>query len=93
MCPKGANVFLNDYVMQHGTSEEIFLITQYFVNGYIKGSRDFDDDLRSIRQGGQYEIDLDKNELRVNGHRYRLPNNYEDRRENYVDAVKVFLGN
>lgn len=88
---KGDDVIMNDYVMMHGASEEIFLITQYFINGYVTDSPYFDDDLRSIRLGGTYEINLKAETLTVNGRTYRLPKNYEDRLDNYKEAIEIFL--
>lgn len=51
---KGTDVVLNNYVMNYGASKEIFLITQYFINGYKSG---IDSDLRLIREGADYNID------------------------------------
>ena len=43
---------LNDYVNANGNSEAIFLITQYYVNGFTAT----DKDLATIRLGGEYKI-------------------------------------
>ena len=89
---KGDDVYLNNYVIKHGTSEEVFLITQYFVNGYLT-EPNFNDDLASIRGGENYEIDLIKETLTVKGRTYRLPVNYADRLKNYEEAMAIFMGN
>lgn len=54
MQKKGTGVVLKKYVMDHGASKEVFLITQYFINGYISG---IDNDLRLIREGADHNID------------------------------------
>ncbi len=70
---------LNAYVEQYGASKEIFLITQYFVNGYITG---INASLASIRNGSVYSIDIANNKLTVGNNSFRLPNGWADR-ENY----------
>lgn len=51
-CEKTGVGSLNDYASTYGNTEGIFLITQYFVNGFTANS----DDLEIIRNGGEYEI-------------------------------------
>lgn len=67
---------LNAYVEMYGASEGTFLVTQYFINGYVDG---IDDTLRSIREGGEYTIDLSNNKLLSNGKEFPLPNDWEKR--------------
>ena len=100
---KGGGVVLNTYVNTHGTGANIFLITQYFINGYLKKEDYplFDSDLASIRGGTSYTYDTKKiwthkngrvytGTLYVNGRNYRLPIGFEKRMKNYEDAIKVF---
>lgn len=67
---------LNAYVEMYGASEGTFLVTQYFINGYVDG---IDDTLRSIREGGEYTIDLSNNKLLSIGKEFPLPNDWEKR--------------
>ena len=75
---------LNDYASTYGNTEGIFLITQYFVNGFTANS----DDLEIIRNGGEYEIK--EGRLIVGNHSNPLPKNWEDRSEKYKKAYDVF---
>lgn len=53
----------------HG-QDEVFLITQYYVNGWIANGGN--DDLAAMRVGkAPYSIDPDKNILNVNGRSYK----------------------
>lgn len=69
---------LNAYVAKHGASEGIFLITQYFTNSFVEG---INPALESIRNGEPYTIDIEKNQLIVNGQSFVLPNGWKDRAE------------
>ncbi len=73
---------LNDYASTYGNTEGIFLITQYFVNGFTANS----DDLEIIRNGGEYEIK--EGRLIVGNHSNPLPKNWEDRSDEYYGAAE-----
>lgn len=51
----------------------------------------FDSDLGFIRAGGEYVCNFDTEELEVRGRSYRLPNNYDDRKSKYDEAIKIFM--
>ena len=100
---KGDDVVMNNYVKEHGDGENIFLVTQYFINSYLRKDDYpyFDSDLSYIRKGGKFSYDFKekvidaKGEmhigvLKVNGRTYRLPKNYADRLDNYRNAKDVF---
>lgn len=100
---KGSGVIMNSYVKTNGSGENIFLITQYFVNSYLNKDDypHFDSDLGSIRRGAEYTYDHEQKwvnadgkefigVLKINGRTYRLPKNYEDRLDNYREAIKHF---
>lgn len=76
---------LNQYVVNHGTSKGVFLVTQYYVNSYPDGG---DSDLTSIRAGASY--DDTKGVLKINGHTYKLPVNWDKRSANYDKAIKIW---
>lgn len=65
---------LNAYVKENGAYEGVFLITQYFVNGYVSG---IDGTLRGIKEGAEYKIEGGK--LISNGKEFRLPNGWASR--------------
>lgn len=65
---------LNAYVEKNKASEKIFLIAQYFVNGYPRGH---DDTLGKIRDGEAYTID--NGELYSNGDHFSAPNSWGER--------------
>lgn len=92
-CAKGAGVIMNNYVEKNGSGENVFLITQYFINSYLKKEQYpyFDSDLGFIRAGGEYVCNFDTEELEVRGRSYRLPNNYDDRKSKYDEAIKIFM--
>ena len=75
---------LNDYVNANGNSEAIFLITQYYVNGFTAT----DKDLATIRLGGEYKIKNDQ--LIVGNNSNPLPKNWRDRSEKYDKAYEIF---
>lgn len=77
---------LNNYVEVYGTSKGIFLVTQYYINGWPKGNPG--EDLSSIRAGASY--DDTKGVLKINGHTYKLPINWDKRSENYDKAIKIW---
>lgn len=89
---------LNAYVAKNGDGLNIFLITQYFVYAFPTQNGNpipgFDTDLASIRKGGSFTINKDKNgnsvSLSVNGNTYDLPNNWDDRVDAYNKAIKAF---
>ncbi len=47
---------MNDYVEKHGDSKGVFLVTQYFVNGYVPEEK-FDADLGDIRSGKEFSTE------------------------------------
>lgn len=68
---------LNTYVKVNGDSEKIFLITQYYVNGFPDG---IGNTLTGIREGNiKYNINVDNNQLEVDGNSFPLPNGWTDR--------------
>ncbi len=106
ICEKGQGVIVGGYVEKYGTSENIFIITQYFINSYLSNEEYpyFDSDLRSIRVSDEvnYSYNLEdiwtdkkgiehKGVLYINGRSYRLPKEYESRLNNYKEAVECFL--
>lgn len=90
---KGSGVVMNKYVEKNGSGENIFLITQYFINSYLDRNKypQFDSDLADIRAGGDYSYDLDAGILKVGENTYRLPVNYADRKRKYDEAIKIFM--
>ncbi len=103
-CSKGGGVIMNNYVKKNGSGENIFLVTQYFINSYLSKEHYpyFDSDLADIRKGAAYSYNLEekwidykgdeyKGVLHINNRTYRLPLNYYDRKANYDDAIKVFM--
>ena len=87
--PKAGTLTMNEYVEQWGGSPEVFLITQYFVNGYMPSEvyPYFDSDLRSIRLGAEYSTANDI--LSVSGRTYPLPVGWSKRISAYENAMKV----
>ena len=84
---------LNDYVVEkmqeNSGQDEVFLITQYYVNGWIANGGN--DDLAAMRVGkAPYSIDPDKNILNVNGRSYKLPVGWSDRAKQY-ENVKQYV--
>ena len=75
---------LNYYRNVNGNSEAIFLITQYYVNGFTAT----DKDLATIRLGGEYKIKNDQ--LIVGNNSNPLPKNWRDRSEKYDKAYEIF---
>lgn len=65
---------LNAYVTENGAWEGMFLITQYFVNGFPTGH---DDTLRGIKKKEYYEIKEGK--VYSNGDSFGLPNGWDNR--------------
>jgi len=82
---------LNGYVKKNGDSLGVFLITQYYVNSFPLGA---DNDLSSIRKGGPYTINKDKEgksvSLSVNGNTYSLPSRWDERKATYDKAMTAF---
>lgn len=83
---------LNKYTVENNFSKEVFLITQYFVNGYVDG---IDPDLNAIKRGAAYStVPAKKGEkygkLFVNGRTWRTPKGWEDRGDSFDDAKKAF---
>ena len=82
---KGVGVVLNDYVTQYGASKGVFLVTQYFVNGYPDGA---DNDLRKVRKGVGFKYQKKNNLIKINSNKYRAPNIWSKRMRYYKKAVK-----
>lgn len=83
---------LNAYLEAYGASDEIFLITQYFVNGYGDDAA-----LQAIRKGEvTYDTDITTKELIVHwasgDKRYELPNGWEDRYIYWETVRDYFYG-
>lgn len=76
---------LNAYVEKNGANDEVFLITQYFVNGFRSG---IDEYLVKIKEGVTYEIS--NNKLKIEGKEFTLPVGWE-RRQDYWEKVKKLL--
>ncbi len=77
---------LNAYVEQYAKDDNmdgIFLISQYFVNGYVDG---IDEALSKIRKGEKFKINSITHKLEVNGKSYQLPNGWYDRELNWGKA-------
>lgn len=78
---------LNDYVIKYGDSKGVFLITQYYINGW---PNEFNKVVSNIRDGNvAWEIKNGKLYVE-NKEICRAPNGWEDRERNYDDAVKAF---
>ena len=83
---------LNAYLEAYGASDEIFLITQYFVNGYGDDAA-----LQAIRKGEvTYDTDITTKELIVHwasgDKRYKLPNGWKDRYIYWETVRDYFYG-
>jgi len=80
---------LNDYSSQYGAGENIFLVTQYFINWWPSPSspeyKTIDADLSSVRKGGAYQIKDSR--LYVNGRNYRLPEGWASRIKAYNNIM------
>ena len=63
-----------------------FLVTQYFVNGWIRGVNG-DNSLGAIRVGASYDDKSTKGKLNINGYTHDLPVNWDKRSENYDKAI------
>lgn len=86
---KGKKWSLNEYVENNGSSKGVFLVTQYYVNGWIMGSNG-DNSLGSIKSGAPYDDTSTKGKLKINGYTYDLPANWYKRSENYDKAIKIW---
>ncbi len=84
---------LNDYVKKNGSSLGIFLISQYYVNGFPDNK--IGTDLTSIREGASFTINKDNKgnsvSLTVKGNTHKLPNNWDDRKAAYDKAAGIFI--
>ncbi len=76
---------LNAYVEENGANDEVFLITQYFVNGFRSGIGEY---LVKIKNGAAYEVSDGK--LKIDGKEFALPAGWE-RRQDYWEKVKKLL--
>ena len=76
-------------MQENSGQDEVFLITQYYVNGWIANGGN--DDLAAMRVGkAPYSIDPDKNILNVNGRSYKLTVGWSDRAKQY-ENVKQYV--
>lgn len=88
MQKKAGGVSLNEYVTKHGASKDVFLVIQYFVNGWAEG---LTNDMAVSIRDGKVSWEIKNKMLVVNGEDIcKAPNNWEDREKNYNEAVKYF---
>lgn len=82
---------LNAYVEEYGAGENVFLATQYFVNGFPSAQKypTFGNDLGAIRAGADFKIE--GNKLYVNGKTYPVFINWQERKANYQKAIDAFV--
>ena len=79
---------LNNYVVAYGDSINVFLITQYFVNGWAKG---LNNDIAASIRAGNEQWEIKNNQLFVNDKSIcTAPNGWVSRNENYEAAMKSF---
>lgn len=90
----GCSIDFKEYIDNYFTEKNglgVFLITQYFINGYLSGES-ADADLASIRNGNSFKIENER--LYINGRDYRLPNGWSNtdtgRYVLYEKAIKIF---
>lgn len=76
----------NGYAAAHGCTREVFLATQYAINGW----RIDDDALAQIVDGAPYEVSADGTVLTFAGQRYPLPIGWPARVRAYEQACAVW---
>ena len=95
ICQKGGHS-MNKYVSDHGKSISVFLITQYYINGwpYSKGDKkyeQFNSDMISLRKKTK-KFSYNRNKIVVDNMKYRAPSRWSERSKSYEKAMKVFYG-
>lgn len=85
---------LNAYVEEYGSGENIYLITQYYVNVWLTKNSTFNYDMEYLRNGGEftYENEKTKENIVVNGHTYPTPTNWSDRKDKYEKILNLGKG-
>ena len=95
ICQKGGHS-MNKYVSDHGKSISVFLITQYYINGwpYSKGDKkyeQFNSDMTSLRKKTK-NFSYNRKKIVVDNMKYRAPSRWSERSKSYEKAMKVFYG-
>ena len=95
ICQKGGHS-MNKYVSDHGKSISVFLITQYYINGwpYSKGDKkyeQFNSDMISLRKKIK-KFSYNRKKIVVDNMKYRAPSRWSERSKSYEKAMKVFYG-
>ena len=95
ICQKGG-LSMNKYVSDHGKSISVFLITQYYINGwpYSKGDKkyeQFNSDMTSLRKKTK-KFSYNRKKIVVDNMKYRAPSRWSERSKSYEKAMKVFYG-
>lgn len=93
ICQKGGHS-MNKYVSDHGKSISVFLITQYYINGwpYSKGDKkyeQFNSDMISLRKKTK-KFSYNRKKIVVDNMKYRAPSRWSERSKSYEKAMKVF---
>ncbi len=79
---------LNDYATTYGSSEGVFLVTQYLVNGWPSG---LTNDVAANIRDGKVSWEIKNGRFIVDGKDVtRVPIGWDDREKNYNDAVNYF---
>jgi len=79
---------LNDYAANYASSEGVFLITQYLVNGWPSG---LTNDVAANIRDGKVSCEIRNGRMFVDGKDvFKAPIGWDDREKNYNDAVKNF---
>ncbi len=87
---------MNKYVSDHGKSISVFLITQYYINGwpYSKGDKkyeQFNSDMTSLRKKTK-KFSYNRKKIVVDNMKYKAPSRWRERSKSYEKAMKVFYG-
>ncbi|EXG85260.1 putative chitinase [Clostridium sp. ASBs410] len=79
---------LNDYAANYASSEGVFLVTQYLVNGWPSG---LTNDVAAIIRDGKVSWEIKNGRLFVDEKDVsKAPIGWDDREKNYNDAVNYF---
>lgn len=76
----------NEYAKEHGNTVEVFLATQYAINGWTIE----DEMLRAIVQGAEYTVSEDGKTIAVSEQTAPTPNNWTDRLTYYQEAKDIW---
>lgn len=76
----------NEYAKEKGNTAEVFLATQYAINGWTIE----DDMLRAIVQGAEYTVSEDGKTIAVNGQTAPTPINWPERLACYEQAKAIW---